>query len=258
MLTAGGVSQSRPMSLVLLIDVTASVSEAMATVRIPDALGWDGTGNRDERPKREPIKQPNAPRDLFLEPVLRTFIPGLSPGDRLRIGSVARVARFSPAFTADRAALERATRDALDVPEADRYSGTPIWDAIDAAVSLLEQQPEPRAIVLVTDGLSTGNRISLRAATDHAIRSRVAVSIVCEWWGKPRTSRADGGNVLSLRRETAWPWKTMQPFMTPPDVLLGHLADSTGGILIPDGADAADPTLAAALGKILAYLHRHE
>jgi hypothetical protein len=57
---------------------------------------------------------------------------------------------------------------------------SPVWDAVDAAVSALEREPGRRAIILVTDGRSTGNVRSLEETILHAIAAEVGVFVVGE------------------------------------------------------------------------------
>lgn len=250
------MAQPPPLTVVVLLDVTASVSEAMATARAVDPYdkpGADITGARETLPKPEIIKQPNAPSDLFLGPLLKALIPGLGTSDRARIGSVSRILRLSSEFSRKPDALERAVREALDVPDADRYGPTPLWDAIDSAVSTLDDESGRRAIVIVTDGLATGNRLGFEAVLAHAIRANVSVSVVCEWWGIPRTAQV--GKAFHVTSATNWPWKLMSPFNEPPDLKMEKLSRATGGLFVPDGEGNEDPNVAAALIQVLGFLH---
>ena len=245
LMTAGTLAiapaQAPSLSIVLLIDVTASVSEAMAT------FVWDGRGSLEDM-NPTGTKPPDSPRDLFLQPILRGFIPNLSPPDRVRIGTIARTLRFSPEFSADRAVLGQVARELLDVPRDERFGPTPLWDAVDAAITALESEPGHRAIVLLTDGLSTGNHHSLSTVIDRAVDANVSVSIIAEAW------RIRSGRGFALRDSTNAPWKRMtRPQGGTLDAHVKRLADETGGVFLTDGASgwpAPGPLLARVLGEL--------
>jgi hypothetical protein len=57
---------------------------------------------------------------------------------------------------------------------------SPVWDAVDSAVIALESEAGRRAIILLTDGRSTGNTRSLDQAILHANAAGVAVFVVSE------------------------------------------------------------------------------
>jgi hypothetical protein len=100
--------------------------------------------------------------------------------------------------------------------------GSPAWDAVDAAVDLLQSQRGRRAIVLVTDGRSTGNVHSLGEATDRAQATGVSVFIV--GLGLDETFY-QGWNV-ALPKET-------QRARVRPAAPLELLASATGGAYAP-------------------------
>jgi len=105
----------------------------------------------------------------------------------------------------------RATLDRLPL------ESSPIWDAIDVSVQALAGAPEPRAILLMTDGRATGNRIGLDDAERKALAGHVSISAVSEGgeWLIPQF----GGTPDRVRS----------------DASLRRLADNTGGMYLPDG-----------------------
>lgn len=225
------VAESAPLSLVVMVDVTRSVSDAMAS------FVWDGQGRQtDARPSG--AKPPDSPSDLFLRPLLRGLLPALRPNDRVRLGRITNVPELYPTFVTDRSELARAARWAVDPPADSRYGNSPIWDAIDTALSALESEVgRRRAILLVTDGLSTGNRIGLDAVTARAAYADVALFVIGEFWGVPRSARG-----WTLRDSTDGPWFVMTGAFTSPFDQLKGLARSTGGVFIADGLKGApDP-----------------
>lgn len=219
------VTNAPPLSLVVLIDVTSSVSEAMAS------FIWDGRGKQDDvRPSG--VKPPDSPSDLFLRPLLRGLLRNVRPDDRIRFGRITNVAELDSGFTSDRSALERTARWVVDPPSEQRHGNTPLWDAVDMALSALETEAgRRRAILLVTDGLSTGNRFSLESVVDRAAYSDVAVFVVGEAWGVPRSGRG-----WNLRDSTDGPWFMIKGAFTSPFDQLQRLTRATGGIFLPDGA----------------------
>ena len=218
--------QSAGLSVVLLIDVTASVSDAMARLAL----------SRDPDGTRRGVKAPNAPRDLFLDALERGFIANLAPADRARVGRVARDVRLSEGFTNDRAALRAAVHAAVDIAEQERHGPSPLWDAVLAGVQTLDGQPGRRAVVLVTDGLSTGNRHSLASVVEQAKRASIAVAVVGEWFGTPRPRRSPFKGWVGAADEATFPWRLMLwPFENPPGANLKRLAAETGGVFVGDG-----------------------
>jgi hypothetical protein len=227
------VTPSPDVSLAALIDVTDSVSEAMAS------FVWDGQGSlSDVRPSGS--KPPDSPADLFLQPFRRGVLRLLTPQDRILFGRVADPPELSDDFVSGAEEEERQIRWLLDPPTVIRYGASPLWDATASTIDALERETgRRRAVLLVTDGLSSGNRLGLDEVIDRAARLNVAVFVIGESWGTPRSPRGWG-----LRDSTAGPWFTMRgPFAQPFDHLK-RLAASTGGEFIPDGVGRPDPEVA--------------
>jgi hypothetical protein len=179
---------NEPVSVVLLVDVSTSMS-----------MGDVASG-------------------VVLQRSLEQWFPlGLKPGDRARIGSIAKRLVLSERFTSDRRELARAGYAARMVPASERAGPSPVWDAVDAAVNALEWEGAPRAILLITDGRSTGNRISLREAGQHAMASAVEVHVIAERDVAVAITQQDGN----------------QAHVTP-GVGLRWLADTTGGSYVSD------------------------
>jgi hypothetical protein len=242
---ASALEQARPLSIVLLVDVTASVSEAMAS------FVWDGHGSPDDL-NLVGFKPPDSPRDLFLKPIEDGFIRHLHPTDRVRVGVVTTGARLEPEFTTDPAVLAQAVRKMLDVPEGERYGPTPLWDGVDVAITALEADTARRTVILITDGLSTGNRLGLAAVIDRARRADVAVSVVAEAW----RLRSPAGFVMGRDSPDA-PFKLMRrAFGGPTHGLVERLALETGGQFVLDGAGQGRsvPALARVLEQVLTAL----
>lgn len=213
---------ARPLSLVLLVDVTSSMSEAMAS------FVWDGRGRTDDV-NPSGYKPPDSPSALWLAPITRGLLSDMEADDRVRVGRVAQPPQLGPAFTADRRMLQESVRQVLDVPAAHRHAETPTWDALDMAIATLEGEAgRRRAIVLATDGLATGNRVGLDAVIDRAVRADVAIFVIGEAW----RLRSPRGWSLSI----GGPWVLMSgAFERTPWSQLRRLASATGGVFVPDG-----------------------
>jgi hypothetical protein len=110
--------------------------------------------------------------------VERAIVPALQPADRVRIGSVARKITFTPWLGAHQAAAEG--RRVLSVGRDQRTGPSPLWDAADAAITSLESEGGLRAIVLISDGRSTGNTIGASDMLQHALNAGVVIQALAE------------------------------------------------------------------------------
>jgi Ca-activated chloride channel homolog len=75
------------------------------------------------------------------------FINALMPGDRVRIGSFGSEIFLSPILTGDKAVLARIAREELWPG-----GGTPLWQAMCAAMDSLQKEEGRRVILALTDG----------------------------------------------------------------------------------------------------------
>jgi hypothetical protein len=151
-----------------------------------------------------------------LEEAVECVADGVDERDRLRIGAVARHLFLGP-VRSDRTLLRKDLATALHPSPENIVGPSPLWDAVAVVAAELKKGPEPRAIVLVTDGRSTGNRLSLAQAASNALENGVAVNIV--FVGPPPNASIvaqDGGKAVIVR-----------PFAP-----LASLAHNTGGALL--------------------------
>jgi hypothetical protein len=237
------VGPAQPLSLVVLLDVTSSMSSVM----VP--FVWDGT-YEGGRLKVSGTRAPDRPVDLFLKPIQEGLLAARVATDRVRFGTITAEPRFSPGFRTDRATLLADARELLRVPDSERYGPSPIWDAVGHAVTSLESEPGQRAVLLVTDGYSTGNHLSLRDVINQAVRVGVSVLVIHEW---PRFS-GRGGRIAD---STVNPWMIISnPFGNPPNVTLRQLAAGTGGFYFVDGYRQDQPDLGELLKRTVDLLHR--
>ncbi len=212
-ITAGGAtppieffaaSAEQPLSFVLLFDTSASVN--------------DVTSRGDVRTSVE-----------------KWFLPRLAPGDRVHVGSFARQIAIGPALARAPKELQPVIRKALDPSEADTFGPSPIWDAVAAAVDVLAKTEGRRAVLLLTDGRATGNRLSMEEAAALAVAAGVAVSVVGKDWEMMIQQDAKTG--VRVR----------------PGVALERIAIITGGLYLPDRGIPAAP--GEILARLLADLH---
>lgn len=131
--------------------------------------------------------------------VFNAFLHGLQPVDRAAVGVVARGVRFT-AMTGDRRELTTQIRSLLQVADADRLGPSPLWDAIDQAITLMEDTAGRRAVVLFSDGKSTGNTRGLDEVIGRARRLQVSINAVVEGPGSiflaRTTSALDPADVI--------------------------------------------------------------
>lgn len=142
------------------------------------------------------------------------WMQNLLPGDRARVGMLGSVTTLGPWFSADRVAEATAVRAMIGRAESE---ASPIWDAVALAVQALDSTRGSKALLLLTDGRATANRIGLDDAIRLAQAANVSVSVVSE----------GGERVLP---QGADPTARIQP-----SAGLEALAGATGGVFLPDG-----------------------
>jgi Ca-activated chloride channel family protein len=167
----------------------------------------------------------------------------LGPDDRLRVGTFGRDVQISAEFTRDVNELRRAlpTAIALDAP-------TPLWRAVDEAMSALASATEHRRVVLVlSDGKDSGPTgfrqrfVSQVEVIDRATREDVMVyAIGMRSRGRPQAPRPGPGGLQEMLTADL------------PDPGLARVAEETGGGYseIRFGQD-----LAAAFARVADELH---
>jgi len=189
----------QPLSLVLLFDTSASVNDVIS-------------------------------RDYVRSGVEKWLLPRLAPDDRVHVGSFARQIVIGPSLAGNAKELRPFIRKALDPREADTFGPSPIWDAVAAAVETVAKTEGRRAVLLLTDGRATGNRLSMEEAAALAVAAGVVVSVVGKDW--EMTIPQDARTGVRVR----------------PGVALERIASITGGLYVRDGGTPAAP------GEILARL----
>ena len=98
----------------------------------------------------------------------------LEPADRIRLGTFGAKIAITPAPLSGAAALTQAAAGLADAVG----GSSPLWDALDAAATALEGATGRRAIIVVTDGRSTANRIGFSEIVARLERDRLPVFVL--------------------------------------------------------------------------------
>jgi Ca-activated chloride channel homolog len=204
--------------LVVLLDATWTVAHIMAP------FVWDGSRSEFSGPIFTSGRRlPHRPEDLFGVGLRDGLLPSLQPGDRVRLGTISRQLRLSDWFPGDSTAFRAAARQVLSVPDDDRYGPSPIWDGVDDALTILEREPGDRAIVLVTDGMPTGNKVGLSSIRRRAADLGIPIFVLHQ-------VQALQGRGFHWEDLTGNPWMLLSnPLGDSAAAMLRSLADSSGG-----------------------------
>jgi hypothetical protein len=139
------------------------------------------------------------PLDARYAQVYNAFAQGLRPEDRAAVGVMAASTRFGP-LTSDPKELSASVRRLLQAAETDRLGPSPLWDGALSAMTLFESAGGPSALLLFSDGRSTGNVHGLDELIAKAVERHVSVSAVVEGAGTALLARAasslDAGDAI--------------------------------------------------------------
>jgi hypothetical protein len=166
------------LTVVLLVDVTASLHVCPSGV-----AGFPSTAHTGTQGQNLKTVQPTGP----IPPAVREFaLRGIRPGDRLRVGAIARPPMAADGFTSDAREIRDRWRAIFQLPPVDWLGPSPIWDRVADAVRFFDAEVGRREIVVITDGHAGGNRLGRHDVGDLAARSAVPVSVVAaEAVGQP-------------------------------------------------------------------------
>lgn len=175
---------------------------------------------------------------LDLAPTIASgVVRGVSKGDRVRLGVISGAVRFGSSFTDDArtAVLPVVTFFTRGDPEP-----SPIWDAVDAAATLLDVEHGVRTIVVITDGKASGNRLGFDEMSAHAIRSGLSIDVIAE--APEVVVNQQGSKSAAAVR---------------PSASLRALAQLTGGAYLTDGpANVINPPPRLSLAELDDYRER--
>jgi Ca-activated chloride channel family protein len=147
------------------------------------------------------------------------FVRRLEPGDKARIGSFAERVTIEPeTFTSDREEMIRILRSGLQPP-----GPTPLWNALDEAITGLREQEGRRVVLVFSDGADApmNFRFNNRSVMDVMRRAQqenvmvYAVGLQSTLLRAPSAGRGGlgSGGLMSQR----------------PDPALSRIAEDTGG-----------------------------
>jgi Ca-activated chloride channel family protein len=156
-----------------------------------------------------------------------TFVHGMLPVDRARIGNFGRDIQIEPDdFTSDRDALFRILRGDLQ-----KDGPTPLWNAVDRAIDKLLLEKGRRVVLAFSDGVDepldfSGHAKSLKDAMKRAEDNDIMVYAVGMEGLAPmqpqRGVAGFGGRGFAPRRRD-------EPLMQKPDEGMAKIAEATGG-----------------------------
>ena len=98
----------------------------------------------------------------------------LEPADRAWLGTFGATIAITPTALTGAAAVAQAAAGFADAIG----GSSPLWDALDTAATALEGATGRRAIIVVTDGRSTANRIGFAEILSRLERDRLPVFVV--------------------------------------------------------------------------------
>jgi hypothetical protein len=148
-------------------------------------------------------------KDQGLKILTQELLSNLKSDDALRFGFVARRLFLSRRFAASELTdfYGKVVATTI-VPDDERFGPTPLWDELYRVVSTVADDEGRHAIIVVTDGRSTGNLRGLDELIAHARDSGVSISAMnyapSEWFLSDRGERAKfAANPADLMLEIA-------------------------------------------------------
>jgi hypothetical protein len=163
------VNRDAPVSLVLMLDLSASVDFRL--LELPRDVSGDIDGD---------------------------LLSRLTPADRFGIGVFGATAKFSGFLQGDRRARAAAVRAALEDRSVGLNGPSRLWDAIHEMVTVLQAEPAPRGIFVITDGYASGNRLGLQDVIDHARAAEVRLSVIANRIHEDKTGPGPLGSQRGL------------------------------------------------------------
>ena len=156
----------------------------------------------------------------LVEAAAETFVRKLDPADKARIGSFAERVQIDPeGFTSDQEEMIRILRSNLQ-----QAGPTPLWNAVDEAITALREQEGRRVVLVFSDGADApmNFRFNNRSIMDVMRRAQkenvmvYAIGLQSTQLRAPRPGRGLGGFGGSMSQQR-------------PDPGLAVIADDTGG-----------------------------
>ena len=115
-------------------------------------------------------------KDEGFKRIVQWVVAELKPADQLRVGLLTEGRRLTRPFEShELGTLWPDVITKASVPDAERFGASPLWDNLDAVVRAIAQDPGRRAILILTDGRSTGNHISVHTLIADATAFGVSI-----------------------------------------------------------------------------------
>lgn len=169
--------------------------------------------------------------NALMDRAVQELAKSMRPGDRIRLGAFAAKMFLGTQIATDGTLVPKQFRQLLlKLEDEDTLGPSPIWDAAWTAAGSLVDTPGPRAVILLTDGRATGNRLALGDLAEGAAAAGVAMHSVV---------RAMRRMPIHQSGKTA--------VIVQPQVALARLADYTGGTCTEAFDELPRTSLAAAL-----------
>jgi hypothetical protein len=102
------------------------------------------------------------------------------PGDSAIVGVTTSRVTFGPASRTSETDLIADWRRLLAFPASERFGPSPLFDALDAAVSRVRSLPGKKAVVLLTDGRPTGNVLGAQQVGARAVDASVSLNVIVD------------------------------------------------------------------------------
>ena len=141
------------------------------------------------------VTNQSVPSDDGLKILTEELLSNLNSDDSLRFGFVARHLFLSRRFAANELTdFYSKVVVTTVVPDDERFGPSPLWDELYRVVSTMADDESRHAVIIVTDGRSTGNLRGLDELIAHARDSSVSISAMdyapAEWFLPDRAERA--------------------------------------------------------------------
>jgi Ca-activated chloride channel family protein len=160
----------QPLTGVLLFDVSGSLRDGWllaAAGRPPPGARLRMAGVNQQTLRLE------SALDRLLDRAFAGLADRLQPADRIRVGGFG-------ARTVIRPVLTRCREDLLDPLRAFGAPAgpSPLWDAIDDAMTALADEAGHRTVIVFTDGRANANRLGFEQVRERALAEGVAVYVI--------------------------------------------------------------------------------
>jgi len=166
---------------------------------------------------------------MRLESVVRDLPDVFRAGDVVSVGWFGKTIVTGQTFSHEPAPFDVAARDLAKV-QRERYGPSPLWDALNAALTTLDTRAGRRGVIVVSDGRASGYVIPYDVVLRHAVTSEISVSFLVPGMPTPgapvKRPRARGAASDENDPDLPKPWERPQ-----------HLAAVTGGTATASSTD---------------------